>query len=161
MRAGRSRMTRPAAAGSIRCNPRLRRQVGGIRLYGRRSEAMTGMQGICSAGLVGAPQSHIERATVRVEERPVDRGGEPAMPGGQLAALTDEVAAQSPGRSGSAAAAVMPRVELGGALADGVRGPSGVEQVIVLVLQVEVFALQRETQLTGEAAGSVPHRMQS
>ena len=77
------------------------------------------------------------------------------MPGGQLAFLADGVAAQSPGRSGSAAAAVMPRVELGGALADGVRGPLGVEQVIVLV-EVEVFAHHRETQLAGEPAGSVP-----
>ena len=82
------------------------------------------------------------------------------MPGGQLAALTDGVAAQSPGRSGSAAAAVMPRVELGGALPDRVRGLLGVEQIIVLV-EAEVFAQQRETQLTGEAAGSVPDRMQS
>ena len=49
----------------------------------------------------------------------------------------------------------MPRVELGGALADSVSGPSGVEQVIVLV-KVEVFAQQRETQLTGEASGFVP-----
>src|SRR4051794_24894648 len=77
------------------------------------------------------------------------------MPGGQLASLTDGGAAQSPGRAGSAASAVMPRVELGGALADGVRGLSGIEQVTVLV-EVEVFAHQREAQLTGEPAGSVP-----
>ena len=63
------------------------------------------------------------------------------MPGRQLAALADGVAAQSPGRSGSVAAAVMPRVELGGALADGVSGPSGVEQVIVVARSSVVIFL--------------------
>jgi len=40
LRAGHSRMTCPAAAGAIRCNPRVRRHVGGIRLHDRLGEAV-------------------------------------------------------------------------------------------------------------------------
>src|SRR4051812_21721424 len=106
-------------------------------------------------GSVGAPQSHVERATVRVKEGPVDRCGEPAMPGGQLAFPADGMAAQEPGRSRPVAPAVMPSVELRSALADGVRGPLGVEQVIVLV-HAEVFAHHGEAQLASEPPGSIP-----
>jgi hypothetical protein len=49
----------------------------------------------------------------------------------------------------------MPRIELGSALADRVRGPLGIEQIVVLV-DPEVFAQHREAQLTSKPAGSVP-----